>query len=64
MLNSSSTAPAAPQDPALLRDIIDLVSGWDTSRSATELIAAVNDRFQSAPQAAEIASNRKKRRGK
>jgi hypothetical protein len=65
MLNSLNTAPAAQQGPALLRDIDALVSGWDTSRSAADLIAAITDRLQSEPQADETAtSNEKKKRGK
>ena len=66
MLNTSSTAPADQQGyHDLLNDINALVSGWDTSRSAAELIVAVSDRFKSEPHADETAAiNGKKKGGK
>lgn len=61
MINTSSTAPAAQQDPALLRDITALVSTWDPSLPVSDLVAVLNDRSNLA---APAAVPRKRKRGK
>ena len=62
MLDTPNSIPASQKGPALLHDLSTLLSGWDPSRSETDLIAAINERFQP-----EISGNRiteRKRRGK
>lgn len=60
---TASTAPVAQQRPALLRDITDLVSSWDTSRPPAELITAISERFQFEFQAEEATSAGKTKTG-
>lgn len=66
MLDTTNAFPAAQQGPVLPHDISDLLSGWDPSRPAADLIAAINERFQSLSPADEVAANYtgSKKRGK
>lgn len=65
MLNTSSTAPGVQQGPALLRDIDALVSGWDTSRPAADLIAVLKEKVEHASIVpATVQAEQKRKRGK
>lgn len=62
MQDTLDSLPALQQGPALPHDLSDLLSGWDMSLPAADLVAAINERFQP-----EISGNRmtvRKRRGK
>jgi len=62
MLDTLESIPAQQQSPALLHDLGSFLSGWDPSRSATDLIAAINERFQ--PMTSANGAKERKRRGK
>ncbi len=46
MLDTLDSTTAQQQSPALPHDLNALLSDWGPSRSATDLIAAINQRFQ------------------
>jgi integrase len=62
MIDSLDSTHAQQPDPALLPDLGAFLSGWDSSRSATDLIAAINERFQQMTSGNGIKE--RKRRGK
>lgn len=67
MPDTPYSVPAQQQSPALLHDVSALLSGWDPSRPATDLIAAINERLESEPTMFETAGSAKvgkKKRGK
>jgi len=62
MIDSLDSTHAQQPGPALLPDLGAFLSGWDSSRSATDLIAAINERFQLMTSGNGIKE--RKRRGK
>jgi integrase len=62
MQDTLDSLPALQQGPDLLHDINALLSNWDASHSATDLIAAINERFQSKTSGNGVKE--RKRRGK
>ena len=59
MIDTIDLLPAKQQDPALLHDLDVLLSGWDPSRPATDLIAALRDRSNLAAPAAVLRKRKR-----
>ena len=62
MIDALDSKHAQEHGPALLHDLGSFLSGWDPSRPAIDLIAAINERYQ--PVTSGNGIRERKRRGK